>query len=1036
MQRLPETSAMPPYSGTFVVSDEGSVLGSAAQLDFVGAGVDASLAGGIATITIPGGGGPGGAGMGFVGWQTGTYVGTGTILDVEGAFLSISGTVFHLLVTGTVGPEGPAGPSGSPGATGPEGATGSVGPQGPQGPTGSVGPEGPVGPSGSPGSTGPAGPSGSPGSTGPQGPTGPAGESILGMFGMDDGVPVGTGSVLNATDGLVLTRSGTYLDLSVVPVVFPQELIGVVGWQTGTYVGTGTILDVEGASLSISGSVLKLLFTGTIGPQGPIGPSGSPGSTGPAGPSGSPGEQGPIGPSGSPGSQGPIGPSGSPGSEGPIGPSGSPGSTGPQGPTGPAGESLLGIFGLDEGVPLGTGSWMNFVGAGVTATRSGTVLDVSIPGGAAPGVDQIGVYALDDGVPLGTGTWLDARGGIVPSLSGSVLALDASIRPADINNANGYFNFTGLYIGDSTVSLSAFRSALGQVKTFTVAVGSDGDSTAVLELAQATEKGAFKMRMVSGTMWAWLYTDTFMFGSHEFVGLALGTNLMPQLKGIDNQYGDIVLKTGVYVDEITGDPQGALRTITRGVFYAKTDGKAYYRNKAGVVYDLTVGLPSMDNIGVYAQEEGVPLGTGTVLNFVGAGVTASLSGTVVNVSIPGGVTGSSSGALVRRTSAFAVTGSTDIAVQFNTLVRDDGGYFASGTILGNSRLTIPEGVEGWFTLNAFVDWDTTSANHFVSVRVNGSDWYSQDFQSGADARHNAGVSVYLTGTNYVELMVWTSSAQNIDWATLSLVKVGGVGPQGPTGPTGPAGTMGVMAQDEGVPLGTGTTVNFRGPGVVATISGSYLDVNVPVGTGTVGVYYADALQGQVPRLNFLGPGVFVSGTADQMNVLFGVSSGTVEVYQGTTRRGSANKLVFNQASGWDIGLTGTTLYIAKEIDYLMQVIPGANPFSYGVAGTGILYWSPGLGENLFCTSWGVVYYVTGTNDTSNYWRFRLIRASNGNPLIGSTLDTTDVGANVFGAVSLSTFFATNVNPNFIYLQVTKVGSPGNLTLAPPRLSLR
>ena len=653
---------MPPYSGTFVVSDDGSVLGSAAQLDFVGAGVGASLAGGVATIAIPGGGGPGG-GMGFVGWQTGTFVATGTVLDVEGAFLSASGTVIHLLVTGTMGPQGPIGPSGSPGSVGPagpsgspgstgpvgpsgspgtqgpigpsgspgsqgpigpsgspgpqgiEGATGSIGPQGPQGPTGSVGPqgiegatgsigpqglqgatgsvgpEGPAGPSGSPGSTGPVGPvgpSGSPGSTGPQGPEGPAGQSLLGMMGLHDGVPLGTGSVLDAGYGLSMTLSGSYLRLDADPVVFPQDNIGVVGWQTGTFVGTGTVLDVEGASLSISGSVLKLLFTGTIGPQGPIGPSGSPGSTGPAGPSGSPGSEGPIGPSGSPGSTGPQGAEGATGSVGPQGPEGATGSIGQQGPTGPAGESIL------------------------------------------------GVYALDDGVPLGTGAWLDARGGIVPSLSGTVLALDASIRPADINNANGYFNLTGVYLGDTTVSLVASRAVLGQTKTLTIGAIADGDATSILSLsAQSLTSGYFKLRMVSGTMWAWLYTDT-LGPSVQFAGLVIGGKLMPQLNGIDNAFGDIVVNSGVYVNEIAGDPQGQLRTLTRGVFYAKTDGKAYYRNIAGVVYDLTVGLPSMDNIGVMGQEEGVPLGTGTTLNFVGAGVTATLSGTVLDISIPGG----------------------------------------------------------------------------------------------------------------------------------------------------------------------------------------------------------------------------------------------------------------------------------------------------------------------------------------------------------------------------------------------------------------
>lgn len=61
---------------------------------------------------------------------------------------------------------------------------------------------------------------------------------------------------------------------------------------------------------------------------------------------------------------------------------------------------------------------------------------------------------------------------------------------------------------------------------------------------------------------------------------------------------------------------------------------------------------------------------------------------------------------------------------------------------------------------------------------------------------------------------------------------GSQGPQGPSGSPGSpgaqgpagAGNPGLMAWDEGSPLGTGTIINFRGDNVVATISGSVIDV--------------------------------------------------------------------------------------------------------------------------------------------------------------------------------------------------------------------
>ena len=73
---------------------------------------------------------------------------------------------------GVAGPAGPQGPAGVAGPVGPQGPTGEAGPVGPQGPAGETGPTGPQGPVGA---TGPAGPQGPIGETGPAGPQGPAG---------------------------------------------------------------------------------------------------------------------------------------------------------------------------------------------------------------------------------------------------------------------------------------------------------------------------------------------------------------------------------------------------------------------------------------------------------------------------------------------------------------------------------------------------------------------------------------------------------------------------------------------------------------------------------------------------------------------------------------------------------------------------------------------------------------------------------------------------------------------------------------------
>lgn len=94
-------------------------------------------------------------------------------------------------------------------------------------------------------------------------------------------------------------------------------------------------------------------------------------------------------------------------------------------PTAGGGGGGIGVYGLDEGVPLGTGTWVDWRGAGVDASISGTVLTISIPGGGGGGgVEQIGVYGLDDGVPLGTGTWINWRGpGVEATISGTTLSI-------------------------------------------------------------------------------------------------------------------------------------------------------------------------------------------------------------------------------------------------------------------------------------------------------------------------------------------------------------------------------------------------------------------------------------------------------------------------------------------------------------------------------------------------------------------------------------------------------------------------------------
>lgn len=191
MKRLPDTSTLPPYSGTVILRDEGQPLGSVSILDFAGAGVTATISGAYANISIPGGGGGGGGAdqIGVYGLDDGVPLGTGTSLDA-GDFLQLTLSGTRLRADVLLPPE-------------------------------------------------------------------PAEQ--IGIMGLDDGVPVGTGTSLDAGDFLQLTLSGARLRADVLLPPEPAEQIGVYALDDGVPVGTGTSIDFgDNLTATLSGTRLRV----------------------------------------------------------------------------------------------------------------------------------------------------------------------------------------------------------------------------------------------------------------------------------------------------------------------------------------------------------------------------------------------------------------------------------------------------------------------------------------------------------------------------------------------------------------------------------------------------------------------------------------------------------------------------------------------------------------------------------------------------------------------------------------------------------
>lgn len=178
---------------------------------------------------------------------------------------------------------------------------------------------------------------------------------------------------------------------------------------------------------------------------------------------------------------------------------------------------------------------------------------------------------------------------------------------------------------------------------------------------------------------------------------------------------------------------------------------------------------------VAVQDSGVPQGNATVFNFDGPNVLATVSGTVAYVY----VTGSGGGGAGTGSATFTIE---DVSVQIT------GSSAAHFVVTG----TIAVGTEEVF-YNGVLQKRPT---HY-SVDANGK-----------------GFQTVFTGTPGDTL----------------IIAYGNIGSSVPSINTY-VNNYGIFAEDDGVPKGTGTIVNFRGANVVATVSGTTVDVFV---TGSLG----------------------------------------------------------------------------------------------------------------------------------------------------------------------------------------------------------
>ncbi len=441
-------------------------------------------------------------------------------------------------------------------------------------------------------------------------------------------------------------------------------------------------------------------------------------------------------------------------------------------------------FIYDEGVGLGSVDSLNFAGSNIEAVVSGTVAHIIDSGGAGGG-GGAGIFGTDEGIPIGTGTIIDWTGaGVTASRSGTVINVDIPLAGAG---------------GQATYLLVGIPEPL------------------------TTITGQF-WRTPGGTAYATGSMNPFIDGISQVLDVAFEEQFAP---------------SGTY-RYLEDPPTGVFHEVKFGIPVdifgpAGPTGSQGPQGPAGG----GGGGGGVDQIGVFGTDEGVPLQTGTTLDWVGAGVTSTISGSVIQITIPGGGAGGAGlGVFGRDDGAILGTGTT---IDWGYGLRAD----ITGTTLYPYLDTEPDYIWGGSHHFSGSNFDVGGLAGFGSdLHVTGTvssgtgSFHTASWLQTVDLAYPPNVPGPPTDEGRFYSMSGTPYFINDSDAIsdLSAVGVGGGGGDD-------IDQIGVFVEDEGSGLGTGTVLDFVGAGVDASISGNEVTVTIPGGGGGGGAEAAVVLTG-------------------------------------------------------------------------------------------------------------------------------------------------------------------------------------------------
>ena len=402
----------------------------------------------------------------------------------------------------------------------------------------------------------------------------------------------------------------------------PQGIQGIQGIQGTT--GSGT----QGT-------------TGSVGLQGTQGSSGGPqGTQGIQGTTGSVGVQGTQGTTGS-GTQGTDGSVGLQGIQGPAGigtGGGSQGTQGIQGTTGSVGiqgtDGSVGLQGTQGAAGIGTGG-----GSQGTQGIQGTIGSVGVQG--TQGTTGSGTQGTSGSIGIQGTQGTQGPAGVGTGASSDKIAEGNTEAEVVDTGSDGHFKVT-------TEGVEKFRvSSTGKVGIGTTNPNSYSIFADNLVISGSSNEGITINSGISGNIQFNRPTDlpTTWRGKISYSNVAdsltLTTNTLTNVTGLTiDKNGNVGVQTfpngigNTFSSEFNVDGNA---TITGNVTAAQFVGDG-----SGLTNIIGVGS------GVVVQEEGSPVGTASTINFVGSGVTATLSSGTATISIASGGGG---GSIASRTTA-------------------------------------------------------------------------------------------------------------------------------------------------------------------------------------------------------------------------------------------------------------------------------------------------------------------------------------------------------------------------------------------------